>query len=61
MIMQTQKYSIQQPLTESLLACTGGRDRHPGGPAGRYLETGEDLVKVKRIRTVLLERKKGTA
>lgn len=29
-----------------------------GGPAGRYLETGEDPEKVKRIRAVLRERKK---
>jgi hypothetical protein len=30
-----------------------------GGPVGRYLETGEDPEKVKRIRAVLRERKKG--
>ncbi len=30
-----------------------------GGPAGRYLETGEDPEKVKRIRAVLRERRKG--
>ena len=29
-----------------------------GGPVGRYLETGEDPEKVKRIRAVLRERKK---
>lgn len=29
-----------------------------GGPAGRYLETGEDPEKVKWIRAVLRERKK---
>ena len=28
-----------------------------GGPAGRYLETGEDMEKVTRIKTVLRERK----
>ncbi|MBV6405755.1 MAG: hypothetical protein IT228_06320 [Flavobacteriales bacterium] len=57
--MQTQKYSIQYPLIESPLACTGGRDRHTGDPAGRYLETGEDPAKVKRIRAVLRKREKG--
>lgn len=30
-----------------------------GGPAGRYLETGEDPAKVKRIRAVLRKREKG--
>lgn len=30
-----------------------------GGPVGRYLETGEDPKKVKRIKAVLRERKKG--
>lgn len=29
-----------------------------GGPAGRYLETGEDPTKVKRIRAVLRERRR---
>jgi len=29
-----------------------------GGPAGRYLETGEDPEKVKRIRAMLRERRR---